>query len=319
MPAKTPDFWYKQAGLYAYALTPVSWLYRIGFFLAQRLKSKPYNSPIPVICIGNAVAGGSGKTPTAIALMHLVKENNLAQNPVFLTRGYGGSSKAVPLVVEIEHYDVEQAGDEAYLLAKKATTIVSANRADGARKAEELKADLIIMDDGLFNNSLHKDIQFLVIDRAVDFGNRKILPAGPLRAPLTYTLPKTDAVITIGTPLASDKPVFEGSIIPQERNLSGDYIAFSGLGRPEKFLDSLTKLGADVVGWHPLPDHHAFTNTEIEQLIEEATAKNATLITTEKDYVRISNEFKDKIKTLPIMLLFNNGNDIANYLKASLK
>ena len=318
MPSKTPDFWYKKSGLYAYALLPFSWLYRIGFFISKLIQPTPYKSSIPVICIGNAVAGGSGKTPTAIALMQLIQENNLAQTPVFLTRGYGGKHKDA-FVVELDNYDVNKAGDEAYLLAQQAITIVSTNRADGARKAEEINADLIIMDDGLFNNTLHKDTQFLVVDRSVDFGNGKVMPAGPLRAPLKYTLPKVSAVIAIGERMRFDRPVFAANILPEDKKLNGDYIAFSGLGRPQKFFDTLSNLSANVIERHSFPDHHAFTAPEIETLIESATIKNATLITTEKDHIRIADKFKDKIKTLPITLSFNDDNEVINYLKASLK
>ncbi len=318
MPVKTPSFWYKPPGIISTALTPLAWLYQIGHRTNQALKGKTYKSTISVICIGNAVAGGSGKTPTAIRLLNFIKDNDLATNPAFLTRGYGGEIERATFV-DIKKHSAAQVGDEALLLAQQAKTIVSQNRKDGAKLAEENNIDLIIMDDGLQNNALHKDISFLVIDRAVDFGNSKTIPAGPLREPLSRILPKTNAVICIGNALTSDKPVFEARI-----NASGDvtkenYVAFAGLGRPEKFLATLQEMNANVLKWYPFPDHHLYSLYEIQTLLKKAEENEATLITTEKDHVRLPKEVKDKIKTLPIELEFKDENALLQYLKEHLK
>ena len=319
MPFKTPKFWYAPMGLKAYALTPLAWLYQIGHRLNQAFKPAPYKANIPVICIGNAVAGGSGKTPTAIAVMALIKENNVVQNPVFVTRGYGGTNQDA-YEVDVQNYDVTASGDEAYLLAQHATTIIAKNRADGAKLAESLGADLIIMDDGLLNNSLHKDITFLVIDRAVDFGNSKTIPAGPLREPLSRILPKSDAVICIGAALHSDKPVFEATIISEAKTIdtTQKYIAFAGLGRPEKFKHTLEDLGADILGWHEFADHHAYSADEINDLQKEANTKNATLITTEKDHIRLPTSLKSQVQTLAITLEIKGKKSLTDFLNGQL-
>lgn len=317
MPLKTPKFWYKKPGIIAYALLPLAWIYQIFHRLNQALNNQSYQSSIPVICIGNAVAGGSGKTPTAISLMNLVKQDTQYKNPVFLMRGYGGEIKA-PFILNPDKHTLAQAGDEAFLLARVAPTIISPNRADGARLAEEHGADLIIMDDGLQNKSLQKDISFLVIDRAVDFGNGKTIPAGPLREPLSYLLPKIDSVICIGRSLHSDKAVFDSTLEPTRDKLSGDYIAFAGLGRPEKFLHSLQDMGANITGWHSFPDHHLYTTYEIDRLLQQAEEKNATLITTEKDYVRLPDSVKDKIETLPVTIKFKQDSELLSFIKNKL-
>ncbi len=174
------------------------------------------------------------------------------------------------------------------------------------------------MDDGLLNNALHKDITFLVIDRAVDFGNGKTIPAGPLREPLSRILPKSDAVICIGAPLHSDKPVFEASITPDAFDTTQKYIAFAGLGRPEKFLNTLKELNADIVGWHEFADHHAYNADEINDLLKQAKDKNATLITTEKDLIRLPTNLKSQVQALPITLNFSNKNTLTDFLKESL-
>jgi len=319
MPLKTPKFWYEPTGLEARALLPIAWLYQIGHRLNQLFKPAPYKASIPVICIGNAVAGGSGKTPTAIAVMALIKENNMAQNPVFVTRGYGGNNQEA-YEVDVQNYNVTASGDEAYLLAQHATTIIAKNRADGAKLAESLNSDLIIMDDGLLNNFLHKDITFLVIDRAVDFGNGKTIPAGPLREPLSRILPKSDAVICIGAALHSDKPVFEATIIPKAKTIdtTQKYIAFAGLGRPEKFKHTLKELNANIIGWHAFADHHAYNADEINDLQKEANTKNATLITTEKDHIRLPINLKDKVKALAITLEIKDKKSLTYFLSKKL-
>lgn len=304
MPFTTPKFWYAPRGIISYALLPVAWVYQLFHCLNQSLKPKAYQSSIPIICIGNAVAGGSGKTPTAMALMKLIIATGGFKSPCFLTRGYGG--------------DI-QYSDEAELLKKIAPTIIAANRAAGAKSAEQQKHDLIIMDDGLMNKALKKDITFLVIDRAVDFGNGMTIPAGPLREPLSKILPKSDAVICIGEILLSDKPVFAAQIKPTVTLPKDKYIAFAGLGRPEKFLETLVNLDVEVIGWHEFADHHPYSNADIENLATLAKAQNAKLITTEKDFARIPEKYKSEIMVLPIELEFFASDEIINYIKTTLK
>ena len=315
MPCKTPDFWYQQRGLISTLLTPVSWLYQIGHTINQTLKGTPYKSSLPVICVGNAVAGGGGKTPSVLALAKLLSDKKIC----LLTRGYGGSiSKAT--LVDLKHHNAADIGDEALLLAKQAPTVICSNRAEGAKLAEQTGADLILMDDGLQNNHLHKDITFLVIDRQIDFGNNKTLPAGPLREPLSKILNKTDAVICIGAPLHSDKPVFESDIKPLTApDQNKKYIGFAGLALPDKFKNTLIDMNIDLVGWHPFPDHHCYTANDLFQLNAEASAKEATLITTEKDHVRLPEKDKKNIEVLPIELQFKSPNDIKNYIEAEIR
>jgi tetraacyldisaccharide 4'-kinase len=314
----TPKFWHKKWSPVSILLIPASWLYRLGHVLNMKLQGTPYKSSTPVICVGNAIAGGSGKTPSVIALIKIIKDNDIAQNPIILTRGYGGEITQ-PTLVNLSKHTSKNVGDEALILAQHAPTIIAQNRADGARFAESNKADLIIMDDGLQNNHLHKDINFLVVDRQIDFGNNRILPAGPLREPLAKVLDKVQGVICIGRAFHSDKPVFEASIKPQNKlDISKGYIAFAGLGYPEKFKNTLLDLKANLVGWYPFPDHHQYTTQELEDLHDRALSKNAVLITTEKDFVRLSPDQQKNILTLPITLNFEENDDIASFLKQKL-
>ena len=314
----TPKFWHKKWSPVSILLIPVSWIYRLGHALNMRLQGTPYKSSVSVICVGNAIAGGSGKTPSVIALIQIIKDNNIAKNPMILTRGYGGDITQ-PTLVNLDKHTSKDVGDEALILARHAPTIIARNRAEGARFAESNKADLIIMDDGLQNNHLHKDISFLVVDRQIDFGNNRILPAGPLRESLSLVLNRVHGIICIGRAFHSDLNVFEASITPQnELDTSTKYIAFAGLGYPDKFKNTLLDLKADLVGWYPFPDHHQYTAQELEDLHDRSLSKNATLITTEKDFVRLSPEQQKDILTLPITLNFEENDDVTTFLKQKL-
>ena len=317
---KTPDFWYKRGRTFtAHALRPASWLYQGAHQINKALQPKPYKSEIPVICIGNAVAGGSGKTPTVIALVKLLKEQGICKAPYILSRGYGGTIKETTLIDNSKH-SAQDIGDEPLLLSQHAPVIIGANRADSAKLAKKSGADLIIMDDGLFNQSLNKTINLLVVDRAVDFGNGLTIPAGPLREPLSKILPRVQGVICIGKAFHSDLPVIEATITPANTiNTQQSYIAFAGLGRPEKFKQTLEENGINVVSWHAFPDHHPYTDQEIETLKKEAQEKDARLITTEKDFVKINSDLRNNIDVLKIELSISNDDTLTNLIKSYIK
>lgn len=318
MPLKTPQFWHKRLSMLSILIIPFSWLYRICHKINMMRQGTPYKSSIPVICVGNAIAGGSGKTPTVLALLKIIQGQGLAQNPVILTRGYKGQQQGA-ITVDLATHTANDVGDEALMLATHSPVIVAKNRAEGARLAEQKDFDLIIMDDGLQNKHLYKNISFLVVDRQIDFGNNRVLPAGPLREPLKTVLDKIDGIICIGRAFHSDLPVFEAAIdVTQKPSSSKKYIAFAGLGYPEKFKNTLLDLGIDLVGWHDFADHHDYTNQELEDLYDQALNNDAQLITTEKDYKRLSKDWQEKIDYLPIELKFKDEESIATFLKNRL-
>lgn len=310
MRLKTPQFWY-QDSVWAALLSPLSCVYLIGHKINQA--QKPYRAKLPVICVGNAVAGGSGKTPAVMALIDLIKQNDIAKNPVILTRGYGGKLKG-PVLVDPAQHSYRDVGDEALLLARKAPTIICANRAQGAQFIESLDADLIIMDDGLQNPSLHKDVSLLVVG-ANGFGNGKLLPAGPLREPLSDVIDRADAFITVENTSLFEKPTFTAQIEAPQKLESGPYIAFAGLGHPEKFKTTLESLDVDITGWYAFPDHYPYSAQDLQKLMQEAKDKNAQLITTEKDHVRIPPAFQKDIGVLPVHMAFENSDSIAVLIK----
>ena len=327
MPIKTPAFWYRPfesgAPLIEQILSPLSTLYHFG----HRLNLARYTTrkvPIPVICVGNVTAGGSGKTPTTIALHKLIKENKIFQTPYFLSRGYGGTSKTHSRCIE-DHDAAHDTGDEPLLLAKHSKTIISVNRYDGAKLAHDLGADCILMDDGFQNPGLYKDISCLVIDGETGFGNGKLLPAGPLREPPSDAFERADAIIMIGKDkrniqksIPTFLPVFHAHIKPSSLDsidISSPYIAFCGLGRPEKFRDTLIGHNMNIIDFHSFSDHHSYTSKDIEKLIEKAKKKNARLITTEKDYQRIPEQCRQHVTYLSIELVWENEEAILAFFK----
>ena len=295
---KAPGFWEKR-GLLAWMLYPVSLIYgRIS--LARFRKSPRYKAQLPVLCIGNLVAGGAGKTPTAIALGREAKAQGLS--PLYLTRGYGGSESG-PLTVDPSIHTAAQVGDEALLLARVATTIVSQDRVKGAAYAETLAAELdgafIIMDDGFQNPYLHKDYNLVVVDAQQSIGNGLVMPAGPLRAPLQPQVRRADRFIVIGKGASAPrlrqmaarlgKALTHATVKPAKCHLLGGtrVLAFCGIGKPEKFRATLQELEFDIVEMKAFADHHPFTDGEAEALLERAEAKNLTIVTTAKDHVRL--------------------------------
>ena len=309
MRVKTPEFWYTTnddtLNIAAQALRPLSLIYGLSHKICCKAK-KPYKASIPVICIGNITAGGTGKTPTALALYDLVKDLYGDIRPCFLTRGYGGKERG-PILVDLERHKSPQIGDEALLLAEKGPVIVSANRAEGAKLAENDGYDLIIMDDGMQNTSLHKDAHILVVDSRKGFGNGLMLPAGPLREPLQAGLKRADIVQIVGSGkavmLAESTLHIRAHVKPRgdwEPDSSKPYIAFAGLGHPEKFIATLEECGLSIVGWHPYPDHYRYEDKDIKYLQNLAAQHEAVLITTEKDAKRLPEDMD--VEVLPIRL-----------------
>lgn len=316
-----PPFWWYQSDdtLIATSLRPVSALYGLAAKLRFR-SATCYRSNLPVICVGNFTAGGAGKTPLAIHLASEVAKSGL--RPVFLTRGYGGKL-AGPHLVDQAIDTAHDVGDEALLLAFHAPVIVARDRVAGAKVIETLACDVIVMDDGLQNPSLCKSFAMAVIDGQIGLGNERVIPSGPLRAPLNFQLKLVDAIIVTNVQTVTDIPsnlgnchcpIYEAQIYAKRsvcRNLSGKtVVAFAGIGRPQKFYHTLTSCGANIVGKHGFPDHHMFTDEDAKMLIAIADAHNAQLVTTEKDWMRFNDrsgpcgELRARAVPLPISLRF---------------
>ncbi len=327
---ETPEFWYEkdiqQSPIKQKILDISSKLYSIGHQLNQSKKTTK-QAPVPVICIGNATAGGGGKTPTAIAINKIITNHKIFDAPFFLSRGYGGNASK-PRRISV-HDTPSSVGDEPLLLVKHSNTIISKERHAGACLAHDLGADCVIMDDGLQNMGLHKDLSFLVVDGKKGFGNHKTIPAGPLREPLEEAFNKVHAVIIIGNDQAGIKslipahlPIFEGSIQPKTRlNLDkkAKYIAFAGLAHPDKFFNTLREHNYNIVEEIPYPDHHPFNEQDIKNLMDLAQKYNAQIITTEKDHVRLSKTYQNMIKVLPVQLCWEDEKAVADFIKQEVE
>lgn len=287
-----PSFWWHiPASWQARLLQPLGTFY--GFIAGRRMQINGSKAALPVICIGNFVAGGAGKTPTAIAVCSIVTE--LGYRPVFLSRGYGGNIKE-PLVVKATHR-ADQVGDEALLLCQHAPTIISADRVAGAALCGKY-GDLIIMDDGFQNPSLRKNLCLVVVDKTVGVGNAKCLPAGPLRAPLSIQLAHTDVLIIIQNSERSPHPSLQRlrgdfsqfdaraqlKVIPEK---IGPAIAYCAIGRPDKFFNAAQKAGYQLIEQFAFKDHHPLSTQQAQRLLQAADAHNAQLITTQKDKSRL--------------------------------
>lgn len=319
---RAPDFWRMEGpGWPAVLLAPASAIYD-AVTRWRFARNWPARSAIPVICVGNLTAGGSGKTPAALAIAALLRRNG--REPAFLSRGYGGS-EAGPLLVDSTRHGAGQVGDEPLLLARAGKAIVSRDRVAGLREAERLGADCLVMDDGLQNPSLEKALALAVVDGETGIGNGRVIPAGPLRARLDFQLSLIDAMIVVGqggagAALASQArerkiPVFGARLeTPAGHGVAGrKVIAFAGIGRPEKFFASLEQAGAEIIARRAFGDHHVFSEAECGELLAQAGAHGALPVTTAKDMARLAGsggvaqrELAEKAEVLAVALRFDD-------------
>jgi tetraacyldisaccharide 4'-kinase len=316
---RAPEFWTGDRPfdrLLAAALAPVGRIY--GATVTHKAAhARPYRSRAKVICVGNLTAGGTGKTPVAIAIAKTVIARGL--RPFFLTRGYGGAADSAKLV-DPETDNAAGVGDEALLLAAAAPTVVSRARANGATLAERSGANVIVMDDGHQNFSLAKDLSLVVIDVEQGFGNCRMIPAGPLREPVAKGLARADALVVLGeaemVPPHFPKPVLRARLVGQ----NGEWVrgrrvvAFAGIGRPEKFFRTLRQAGADIVATNGFPDHHRYSAAELARLRKMADEKSAILVTTEKDFVRLAPNERRDIHIFSVTAQFEDHTALARLL-----
>ncbi|HEY2011288.1 MAG TPA: tetraacyldisaccharide 4'-kinase [Rhizomicrobium sp.] len=300
---RAPDFWQK-GGAAAALLAPLGALYGLSVAI-KAAGAKPFDSGVPVICVGNLTAGGSGKTPIAIAIAEMLRARG--HKPCFLTRGYGGSERGPALASRGHAASVM--GDEALLLARTAPTIVSRDRIAGAKLAREKGANVLVMDDGHQNFALRKTLSLVVVDAETGFGNGRQIPAGPLREPVMQGLARADAVVLVGEGTPDLKgytgPLLRAHLKAESAAFANhDVFAFAGIGRPEKFTASLEAGGAHLTGRCFFDDHHPYTDDEITQL--RMVAGGATLVTTEKDFVRLSMRQREGIKVLKVAARFDD-------------
>lgn len=306
---RAPRFWGSREYVLGRMLSPAGALYGAASGLRQSLGTGA-TVEAPVICVGNLVAGGAGKTPVAISIASILSD--LGRTPHLLSRGYGGRL-AGPVRVDPDTHTAADVGDEPLLLAAAAPTWVSRDRPAGARAALVAGADAIVMDDGYQNPGLVKDFSLVVVDAAYGFGNRRVMPAGPLRESLARGLKRADAVVVLGEGEVEgldDQTVLRARITPDpdaaEALAGKKVLAFAGIGRPEKFFDTLRAIGADVVIERIFPDHFTYSASVIDGLAEEAGRHGLVPVTTTKDAMRLPTRNDRRIASLPVSAIWED-------------
>jgi tetraacyldisaccharide 4'-kinase len=298
-----PAFWDDADSALSRMLSPLGRLYA-GATAWRLAHGQPWTAPVPVICVGNLTAGGAGKTPIVRDLAARLRK------PAILSRGYGGRESG-PLKVDPARHSAADVGDEPLLLAIDAACWIASDRTAGARAAVASGAKIIIMDDGLQNPGLAQNLRLIVVDGTTAFGNRRAIPAGPLRESIANGIGRAHALIVMGQDrhrltqeFGHRLPVLRAQLEPREAGQwsGARVVAFAGIGRPAKFRATLADAGADIASFHDFTDHHPYRDTELDALAAEATEKRAILVTTEKDWVRLTPEWRARIQPLKVVL-----------------
>lgn len=313
---KTPHFWNKRQWI-NYLLIPISWIWtRIAQWNEGHIKSESVS--VPVICVGNLVMGGAGKTPTVIALVDLLKK--MGHVPHILSRGYGAYIRNT-IQVNPDKHNYLQVGDEPLLLAHAAPTWAGPDRVQSAKAAISHGATILVMDDGLQNPSLEKDLSFIVVDSIQGIGNGMVFPAGPLREPIEAGAGRAQAMIVIGDDDSSFEFIDEQFVAKiqclkknSDKGQNKSIVAFAGIGYPEKFRHTLKENNYEICQFIEFADHHPYTIHDMIKLVKLSEQHKATLLTTTKDWLRIPNHYRNKVETLPILLNFEEPEKVQRFL-----
>ena len=317
MPIKTPHFW-TELSWQSVILFPVSYIWRFGHYAQQKILNTK-ETEIPVICVGNLTVGGSGKTPVVITLCRFL--SGIGKSTSILTRGFGGKEKG-PIFVSTNLHQSLDVGDEPLMMAHSLDVCVSRNRPLGANHIlDKKKYDCIVMDDGLQNPTLKKDLNIAVFDGKFGIGNGFLLPAGPMRQKLEVGIQNIDLVIFngkdetgLGQKIPPHIPIFTGELQPDEEIVekmkNRRVYGFAGIGNPSRFFKTLNDIGADLVGEAHFADHHPYTDADLTQLYEEAMQSGAELVTTQKDWMRLPADWRDRVLTVPVRIHFTADDTI---------
>lgn len=329
-------FWRKKK-LINFVLVPLSCLYYIAYLCDYYLFNKPSKIKIPVICIGNIIVGGSGKTPFAIQLARICMKNNL--KVAFVAHGYKanlGSGSCI--LVDNKKHNHLDVGDEALLLSWIAPTYLSKSRYKAALAAQGNGADVVFLDDGLQDNSIYKDLSFLIINASYGFGNNFMLPVGPLREPARSGMAKIKAVVLSATDQSEisrfqelypalwkdiQKNKFAIDSITEAENLAeinnASYVVLTGIANPERFISLIKSKAINIINHFIFPDHHCYLEKELEKIYSVAEQNNCLVLTTAKDFVRLPKKYHLKTKVLNIKLNITQKQELEFFLIDCIK
>ena len=314
---KAPQFWYEPNTWKAKFLYPLGYFYNLLTWLRGKL-AKPQSYSCLTICIGNLNVGGTGKTPTTIALAQHFLKKGLQVHVV--SRGYKGKFQGTFLVDPQKHKS-DEVGDEPLLMSEFTSVWVSNKRKNGIAAAENAGAQIVLLDDGFQDPSFHKDFSLIVVDGEKGFGNKKCMPAGPLRENIVQGFKRADALVIVGKRIykfdtfPTHLKIIHSTLKPIETGMNwkeGKYLAFAGIADPSKFFKTLRSLGANLIDCVALSDHQKLDGQVLKRLERKANSAHAQLVTTEKDAVRLSNTFRKKVLSLPVRIEFDDKNELEN-------
>ena len=316
---KTPNFW-NSKNFISNLLLPLSFIYGFLRFLDVFFSKEYKSNNLKIICIGNITAGGNGKTPVAIEIGKILRENNI--HFAYLSKGYKGRIKNFTKVDLTKHSPID-VGDEPLILAKYNDTFICKNRKEALMKlSEHYDYKYIIMDDGFQNPTIFKDKSIVVVDGKNGIGNGRLLPSGALRETISSAIKRASFFIIVNKDetnffekINNKKEIINASIQEENKNFGKDrYIAFCGLGKPQKFFDSLKKTNCNVVKEIVFEDHYYYKDKDLKQILDIAEKNNAKVITTEKDFVKLPNNYKGKVEILKINVMFENKDRLKELL-----
>lgn len=314
---KAPQFWYEPNTWKAKFLYPLGYFYNLLTLLRGKL-AKPQSYSCLTICIGNLNVGGTGKTPTTIALAQHFLKKGLQVHVV--SRGYKGKFQGTFLVDPQKHKS-DEVGDEPLLMSEFTSVWVSNKRKNGIAAAENAGAQIVLLDDGFQDPSFHKDFSLIVVDGEKGFGNKKCMPAGPLRENIVQGFKRADALVIVGQRIykfdtfPTHLKIIHSTLKPIETGMNwkeGKYLAFAGIADPSKFFKTLRSLGANLIDCVALSDHKKLDGQVLKRLERKANSAHAQLVTTEKDAVRLSNTYRKKVLSLPVRIEFDDKNELEN-------
>ena len=314
---KAPKFWYQnKISILAILLLPASLLWIIGTLFKKKF-AKPICSIVPVIAVGSAIIGGSGKTPSVIYICEVLEK--IGYKPHIISRGYGGSANEVIKVSPDMNYSL--VGDEAIMMSKYYPTWVSKNKYSAFSMAEKDGANIIVLDDALQSYNVFKNLNIYVYDSIQSFGNKLIIPSGPLRESINSVLKRSQIVFLVNTDNCPEishgqfQQSIDYKIFIKPEISDKKLMPFAGLGFNKKFFDQLYNEGLDIALTKEFPDHHQYSQDDMFTLLDEANKNDSFLVTTEKDHLRIPKEFKSSVGIIYGKMVSNNQTDLASEIE----